>query len=156
MSVDFKARIASLSTEKALAIAAFGESVAAYRYRTLCEKAVSASQREVFEAMAVEEQGHHQRLQAILRRHFPGSDFVLSPDDKELVTVGSRMIEVHDDETFKRALELLHASELQTGRYYACLHELTDRDDLKGFLKEMADECFEHAGTLKAIPDVPS
>jgi rubrerythrin len=156
MTPEFRSRILALSTEKALAVAAYGESVAAYRYRTLCEKAASERQRDIFEEMAVEEQGHHQRLQAMMKKYFPGSDFVLSTEDKELVTVGARMIDVHDTGSFQHALELIHASELQTGRFYACLHETTDREEFKGFLKEMADECFEHAKTLQAIPDLPT
>lgn len=155
MSADHKARIQALSTEKALAVAAYGEAVAAYRYRTLCEKATSETQRKLFEEMAGEELGHHQRLQAVMKKLFPGSDFVLSPEDKELVTVGPRMIDVHDRESFGRAMDLIHASELQTGHFYACLFETTDRDELRAMLKEMADECFEHADRLKQIPGAP-
>jgi len=155
MMPDYQARLRALATEKALAIAAYGESVAAYRYRTLGEKTSSHEQRKIFTEMADEEQGHHQRLQALLRRRFPGSDFVLSSEDKELVTVGPRMLEVTDSESFRRAMELIHDSELQTGRFYAGLYESTEYDDLKSFLKEMADECFEHAERLRQIHPLP-
>jgi len=43
-----------MSDDKALAIAAFGESVAAYRYIVLSEKARDARLRESFETMARE------------------------------------------------------------------------------------------------------
>jgi len=140
-----------LSLEKALAIAAYGESVAAFRYRALAERTADAPLRAVFEEMADEERGHHEMIQALLRKEFPGEDFILSESDKELVIVGSRALDVSTPEAFRRTMELLHASELRTGRFYAALHDTTDRTDLKPMLKEMADECFDHAGRLKEL-----
>ena len=86
----------SLSPAKALAVAAYWESVAAYRYRTLAEKATTEAQRKFFVDMANEEQSHHTRMQDLLKEHFPGADFVLTPEDKELIIVGPRMLEVPD------------------------------------------------------------
>jgi len=145
--------IRGLSIEKALAVAAYGESVAAYRYRTLAEKASTQARRLLFEEMADEEQGHHVQIQELLRREFPGSDFVLTAADKELICVGPRMVEVTDRKSFEQALEFIYETERLTGRFYAALYEVTTRKDLRPLLKEMADECFEHAERVKAIPE---
>lgn len=155
MTPDYDSRVRALSPEKALALAAYGESVAAYRYRTLCERTPSKPHRKLFTEMADEEQSHHLRLQDLLKANFPGSDFVLSAGDKELVTVGPRMIEVTDRPSFERAMKLIRESEILTGRFYACLHDAIDLPDMKPFLKEMAEECFEHAARLDRIPPLP-
>jgi rubrerythrin len=154
VSDDYSARLRALSTEKALAVAAYGESVAAYRYRTLSQKPPSARHAKIFAEIADEEQAHHAQVQDVLRRHFPGSDFVLSASDKELVTIGPRMIEITDRASFDRALEWLYESERLTGRFYQTLHDVSDRADLRPLLKEMADECYAHAERLREIPPV--
>lgn len=154
MTDNYENKVRALSTEKALAVAAYGESVAAYRYRTLSEKPPSPLHRTLFTEMADEEQGHHRQVQELIRRHYPGSDFVLSSGDKELVTVGPRMLDITDRASFDRALQWLYESERLTGQFYAVLHEITDRADLQPLLKEMADECLAHAERLKAIPAV--
>jgi rubrerythrin len=151
MSNDYQAKVGTLSMEKALAVAAYGESVAAYRYRTLSEKTLAEPHRELFIEMADEEQGHHTRVQAVIKQHFAGSDFVLTPEDKQLVIVGPRMLEVTDAGSLERALEMIRASEGLTGRFYAALHDVTTRTELKPLLEEMADECFDHAKRLADI-----
>jgi len=155
MPNDFEGMVGALSEAKALAIAAYGESVAAYRYRTLAEKATTDQHRAVFVAMAEEEQGHHAALKDIMATRFPQSDFVLSPEDKDLVIVGSRMLDMSTEDAFRKALELIYDSERQTGRFYAALNDVTSLGHLKPLLKEMADECFEHAARLKSIPPMP-
>ena len=80
---DYRDKIRMLTPAKALAIAAYGESVAAYRYRTLSDKAPTTIYRDAFTEMATEEQGHHADVQKLLDENFPDSDFVLSPDDKD-------------------------------------------------------------------------
>ncbi len=154
MSDDYLAKVRVLQMEKACAIAGYGESVAAFRYRTLMEKTDSKQQQEVFSEMATEEQGHHRQIQSLIKSNFPGSDFVLSPEDKELVIVGPRMLEIHDRASFQLALEQIIASERLTGRFYDCLFNLTTIAELKPFLREMADECIEHAKRLEAIPQI--
>lgn len=153
MEAEYLAKVRSLSIEKALAIAAYGESVAAYRYRTLTERARKPEQRRIFEEMADEEQGHHQAVRKLLHQEFPDSDFVLTDADKALVIVGPRMFDLSGPKAFLEALDMIYESERMTGRFYAALHDLTARDDLKPMLKEMADECFEHAERLRS-PDV--
>ena len=151
---EYESKVRAFSIEKALSVAAYGESVAAYRYRTLAEKTHSDAHRTIFADMADEEQSHHIAVQKLLKEHFPGIDFVLTPEDKELVTVGPRMLEVTDRASLDRALEWLYESERLTGRFYAALHAVTPREDLRPLLKEMADECVEHAKLLKEIPSL--
>lgn len=152
MGDAYESKVKALTTEKALAVATFGESVAAYRYRTLVEKSTSVQHQKIFNEMANEEQGHHIRLQHLTRTHFSGSDYVLKPEEKELVIVGPRLLEVTDRPSYLRAIEMICESERLTGRFYATLHRLSDLEEIKPFLKEMSDECFEHADRLKAIP----
>jgi rubrerythrin len=153
MPDDYTAKVRSLTPAKALAVAAYGESVAAYRYLTLTDKAPLDSQRKIFKEMAAEEQGHHMALQDLRKRHLLDSDFVLSPEDKELIIVGPRLLEVTDEASLEHAIGQIIDSERLTGRFYAALHEVTGSTELKPFLKEMADECFEHAERLEAMMD---
>jgi rubrerythrin len=151
MTDDYLAKVSGLTTEKALAIAAYGESVAAYRYRTLIETESSQAHREVFREMADEEQGHHDRLQEFLDQYFTGSDFVLKPEEKGLVIVGPRLLAATSHTSFDQAIKMICESERLTGRFYAALLLVVEIDQLKPFLKEMADECFQHADKLERI-----
>src|SRR5687767_7205730 len=72
--------LSKVGDDKALAIAAFGESVAAYRYIVLSEKARDPKLRDSFEAMAKEERGQRDRLQTILQRISPTGGFYLSQE----------------------------------------------------------------------------
>jgi len=153
MPDDYTAKVRSLTPAKALAVASYGESVAAYRYLTLTDKAPKESQCRIFKEMATEEQGHHMALQEVRKQQLLDSDFVLSPEDKELIIVGPRLLEVTDDESFGDAIGQIIDSERLTGRFYAALHEVTGSSELKPFLKEMADECFEHAERLESMMD---
>jgi len=151
MPQEYLDRIRALPTAKALAIGLYGESVASYRYRILSEKAASELHRSTFLGMAEEEQGHHHMLQRLLDQHFPGSDFVLSPQDKELIIVGERMLDVSDGPAIDRALEQIYDSEQRTGQFYAALRDTITLTELKPLLTEMAEECFEHAQQLKDL-----
>ena len=148
---QFRDRLRSVPDAKKIAIAIYGESVAAYRYGVLVEKADSEHHRRTFEQMKHEELGHQRALEALAKKHFPNADFVLTPDDKDLVIVGARMLEVTDADSFRKAMRFLHDTELRTGRFYRVLHELMPSGDLGRFLTEMADECLEHAQSLLAI-----
>lgn len=155
MTRDLDDSVRALSQPKALAIGCYGESVAAYRYRMLAEKATTEEHRAIFVDMAEEEQTHHQALQDIFKERFPDSDFVLTPEDKEMIIVGSRTLDLSSEKAFGRALELIHDSEQQTGQFYAAFHDSTSLVDLKPMLKEMADECFEHARRLEDLAPMP-
>ena len=149
---DLEAKVRSLSPAKALAILSYGESVASYRYRTLAERTNDASLRHTLQTMADEEQGHNEIIQAQLQKHFPGSDFVLSSEDKELASVGTRLLDLTGPDYFAKAMTLMYESELRTGRVYALLHEQPPVPSLAPLMKEMADECFEHAKQLSELP----
>lgn len=147
----FREQVRTLTPAKALAIAGYGESVAAYRYRTLIERTSSEAHKALFAQLADEEQSHHGIVQKMMKAHFPGGDFLLSAEDKEMVIVGPRLLEVSDVASVGRAMEMICASERLTGRFYAALHQTTPREELKPFLHEMAEECFEHARQLQAL-----
>ena len=149
---DWGAIVRSLPPAKALAVAAYWESVAAYRYRTLAEKATVEAQRKFLADMANEEQNHHIRIQELLQEHFPDADFVLTPEDKELIIVGPRMLEVPDAGAFNRALEVILESERRTAKFYQILQDVIPRTDLKRTLREMMDECLAHAKRLENMP----
>ncbi len=156
MPDTYQDKVRALTPAKAVAIGVYGESVASYRYRTLADNTPEESDRNVFAAMAAEEHGHHQRLKALADSHFPGGDFVLTPEDKELIIVGPRMIEVTDRDSRDRALEMIYESERLTGRFYAVLYEAFSVASVKPLMKEMADECFEHAEQIARLrADVP-
>ena len=115
------------------------------------KKAPSDALRKVFSQTATEEQSHQTLIQDALKAHFPESDFVLTPEDKELVIVGPRMLEVVDRTSTERALELIYESEKLTRTFYAALHDVTGREELKTLLNDMADACRGHVERLKAL-----
>jgi len=157
--LNYERVVASLAPAKALAIGIYGESVASYRYRVLSEKLPEGPLQAVFLDMANEEKGHHSLLEALLKKHYPGRDFVLGPEDKELVIVGPRMLEVAGTKSLAPALKMICDSEMLTGRFYAAFHKATRNEEIKPILKEMADECFDHAARLlklDTLPDQPS
>lgn len=151
MSDEYRANVQKLSLAKALAIAAYGESVAAFRYRTILDRVTDESLSATFLEMAGEEQGHHARLQKLQRKLFPGSDFVLTPEDKGFVIVGPRLVEVTEDAPLSQTIEMMTRSERLTGRFYAVLAKATAVPDLESFFLEMADECFDHAKLLSGL-----
>lgn len=151
---DHAQKVRSLLPAKALAIAAYGESVATYRYRTLSAKVTNPVVREEFLAMADEEQGHHAVMQELIEKHFPG-DFVLTPEDKALIIVGQRMLDAPDDATLAAVLPLIVESERLTGRFYHALVESIPRPELRSFFRAMGDECFDHADRLLQLPITP-
>lgn len=148
---DREGAIRSLSPAKALAILGYGESVAAYRYRTLADKAPTLALRAAFEEMADEEQGHHHFVQELIARYYPGADFVLTDQDKALVAVGSRQLNLSGPGAFARAIETICATERTTGDFYARLSENPPHPELRPVFREMADECFEHAQRVEAL-----
>lgn len=153
---EYQTKVQSLSLAKALATAAYGESVAAYRYRTLLDRVTDEKLRSAFREMADEEQGHHGRVQELQQNLFPNSDFVLTPADKELVIVGPRLLEVNPDVPLSDTLAMMIQSERQTGRFYAARGKIADDPELKAFMMEMADECFDHAKLLGTLSPAAS
>lgn len=151
---------AGLSPDKLLAIGAYGETVAAYRYLVLSEKAPTEGSRREFADMADEEQGHKQRLQKILAERYPDSDFVLTPEDKELVVTGPRLLDVHSEVSFADAMAMMLQTERKTARFYARHGKTVSERDLKALFVQLAEEGAEHYQRLRelarqaGLPDV--
>jgi len=134
----------SLGPDKALAIGAYGESVAAYRYLVFAEHVHSKRHRDAFAAMADEEQEHKQRLQKLLARLYPESGFVLSDADKQMVVVGPRLPDIRDDCSFAEALETTLQTEQRTSAFYRQLSQSIDEPQLRSLFRELAEEGAEH------------
>lgn len=141
----------NLSTDKILALGAYGESVAEYRYGLLARKATDPRDREAFAEMATEEGGHRQRLDALLAGNFPGSEFVLEPDEKELVVVGPRLLEVRDADTFAQAMRFILGTERRTARFYKQMSETVALPEARELFRELAEEGADHYMRLRTL-----
>lgn len=137
--------------DKLLAIGAYGERVAAYRYLVLSEKAPDAQHRREFAAMADEEQEHKQRLEKLLAEMYPEADFVLTAEDKELVVTGPRIIEVRDEAEFHEAMRMILQTERKTARFYAEHSRTIPIAGLQALFHELAEEGADHYQRLKAL-----
>lgn len=137
--------------DKLLAIGVFGESVAAYRYVVLSEKAPLPAQREAFADMADEEQDHKQRLQELLAHLYPDADFVLTAEDKDLVVTGPRLLEVRDEAGFAEAMRMVLETERKTAAFYAEHGKYLPQEHLRALFHELATEGAEHYQRLKAL-----
>lgn len=137
--------------DKLLAIGVYGETVAAYRYLVLSEKAPNPRDRREFAEMADEEQGHKQRLQALLAEMYPQADFVLTPEDKELVVTGTRLLDVRDDASFHEAMRMILQTERQTAAFYAHHARIIPTVHLRELFQELAEEGADHYQRLKAM-----
>jgi rubrerythrin len=137
--------------DKLLAIGAYGETVAAYRYVVLSEKAPRPADRAEFAAMADEEQSHKQRLQLLISELYPDADFVLTPEDKELVVTGPRLLEVRDEADFAAAIRMIIDTERKTAAFYAHHGRLLPRADLRALFHELAEEGAEHHQRLRSL-----
>jgi len=132
------ADLSKLTDDKALAIAAFGESVAAYRYIVLSEKARDARLRESFERMAHQERQQRDRIQALLQRLAPSAGYYLSQEDKLAVCVGPRLVDARDDARFDEAMKLVIASEKRSASFYARFTAFAQDEAVKALLAELA------------------
>lgn len=140
-----------LGADKLLAIGAYGETVAAYRYLVLAEKASRGDHRRVFADMADEEQGHKQRLQKLLAELYPLADFVLTSDDKALVVTGPRVIDVRDEASIAEAMPMILDTERKTAAFYAEHARHMPTAALRALFKELAEEGAEHYQRLREI-----
>jgi len=127
-----------MSDDKALAIAAFGESVAAYRYIVLSEKAQDVMLRASFEAMARDERAQRERIQALLERLAPCSGYFLTQEDKLAVCVGPRLVDARDDARFDEAMKLVIASEKRSASFYARFGTFAHDPEVKALFSELA------------------
>jgi rubrerythrin len=137
--------------DKLLAIGAYGESVAAYRYLVLAEKAVREEERREFAAMADEEQGHKQRLEKLLAELYPNSDFVLTADDKELVVTGPRLLDIRDEAAMTDAMSMILETERKTAAFYGQQAKSMPDASLRDLFQELAEEGVDHYKRLATI-----
>ncbi|HWL94164.1 MAG TPA: ferritin family protein [Phycisphaerae bacterium] len=137
--------------DKLLAIGAYGETVAAYRYLVLSEKAPADEYRREFADMADEEQDHKQRLQKLVADMYPGQDFVLTPEDKDLVVTGPRLLEIRDENDFREAMHMILHTERKTARFYANNGKYMPDAGIRALFHELAEEGAEHYQRLKTL-----
>lgn len=140
-----------LTDDKALAIAAYGEAVAAYRYIELSEKSRDAQLRESFEQMAREERLQRDRIQALLQKLAPTGGYYLSQEDKLAVCVGPRLVDARDDARFDEAMKLVIASEKRSASFYL-RYSLFARDaEVKALFSELAERELKQVQGLRAL-----
>ncbi|MFQ5428974.1 MAG: ferritin family protein [Phycisphaerae bacterium] len=137
--------------DKLLAMGIYGETVAAYRYLVLSEKAPNDAHRKAFADMADEEQGHKQRLQRLFDKLYPDADFVLTPEDKELVATGPRVLDVPDEAAYAAAMKMILQTERKTARFYANHGKHMPDASLRALFHELAEEGADHYQRLKTI-----
>jgi rubrerythrin len=148
-AADIHDRPAQHGDDKLLAIGVYGETVAAYRYLVLAEKAATPTDRRRFADLADEEQAHKQRLQKTMAERFPKADFVLSQDDKDLVVSGPRLLDVHREITFAESLALLLDTESKTSDFYGSHGPTISDPSLRLLFQQLADESREHHCRLR-------
>ncbi len=118
--------------------------MAAYCYLQLEEKAEREQDRKEFSEMVTEEQEHRDLLRTQLDKHYPGSDFVLTPEEKQLVEGGQRSMTITDRRSFEEAVRGVVASEATTARFYRHLARDTDQPEVQALFQELADEGVGH------------
>jgi rubrerythrin len=94
--------------------------------------------------MVAEEQEHRDRLRTLLDKHYRGSDFVLSPEEKHLVEGGPRSLHITDRRSFEEAVRGVVASEAMTARFYRQMEPHIDQPDVQAVFRELADEGVAH------------
>jgi rubrerythrin len=143
--------LSKLTDDKALAVAAFGESVAAYRYIVLSEKARDTRLRESFEAMAREERTQRDRIQGLLQKMAPSAGYYLSQEDKLAVCVGPRLVDARDDARFDEAMRLVIASEKRSASFYARFSAFAQDAAVKMLFTELAAAGIAQVQRLRAL-----
>jgi rubrerythrin len=133
-----------LQDDQMLAIGIYGETVAAYRYTVLAEKVPRQEDKQAFAAIAEEEQSHKRMLQKAAEKHFPGSAFALSDEDKALVLTGPRLINVRDLADYRDVLRITLATELRTAQFYDTMRQRARNPDLRKVFSDLSEEGFQH------------
>lgn len=142
---------AALGTAKALALGCFGEDMAAYRYLLLSEKAQRPQDAGEFREMVAEEQGHRDGLQALLDKYYPGADFVLTAEEKQMVECGSRPLRITDRASFEDAVRTVIESEQHTAAFYGQIEPHIAESEIRQTFRELAEEGVEHHKRLCQI-----
>jgi rubrerythrin len=137
-----------MTEDRILSIGIYGETVAAYRYTVLSEKLPAEEDRQVFAAIAEEELEHKQRLQDLLDRLYPGSDFYLSDADKSLVVTGPRLIDVRNEPDYRKVMQMALETERRVAQFYQSMSKQARNADVRGTFEDLAVEGFQHHGRL--------
>ncbi len=140
-----------LRDDQALAIGIYGETVAAYRYTVLAERVPGEADRKTFIAIAEEEQGHKQRLQDLLDRHYPDSAFYMADEDKALILTGPRLIDVRDLEDYREVMQVTLDTELRTAQFYQAMSKRVAKPEVRALFEELAEEGFDHHRRLEEL-----
>ncbi|MEI8196587.1 MAG: ferritin family protein [Phycisphaerae bacterium] len=135
---------------KALAIAAYGRSVAAYRYIVLAEKS-AGELREIFERLAAQERTRRDRLQALLAQLSPEGSFCLSNEDKLIVCVGPRLVDARDDARLDEAMKLVIGSAKRTASFYARYAGVARDAVVRATFEDMAVEALAQVRRLREV-----
>jgi rubrerythrin len=143
--------LSRMTDDKALAIAAYGESVAAYRYIVLSEKARDAKLRESFEQMGRSERSHRDQIQVLLQQLSPAAGFYLSPEDKLAVCVGPRLVDARDDARFDDAMRLVIASEKRCASFYLRYTTFAKEAAVKTLFTQLAGEELARVQELRTL-----
>jgi len=145
--------------DKLLAIGAYGEAVAAYRYVVLSEKSPNAAGRRRFAGMADEEQEQKQLLQRELAERFPEADCVLTAADKALVVSGPRLLNVHGLISFAETLNMVLETERKTADFYARHGPLISDGTLRSLFHRLAEDsarCYRRLEALVVEKGIPA
>jgi len=140
-----------LADDQMLAIAVYGEQVAAYRYTVLAEKVPAEVDRNLFAAIAKEEQSHRQRVQRLLDRFHPDSAFYLSEEDKALVVAGPRLVNVRDLADYRQVVRLTLDTEYRVACFYQTMSGKVTNPHVRTVFEELAAESFDHHARLTAL-----
>ncbi len=130
--------LSRLGDDKALAIAAYGQAVAAYRCIVLAEKTTDPRLRSSFEALVRQANQQRDQIQTLLGRLFPSACFFLSAADKSLVCVGPRLVDARDDARFEEAMKLIIASEKRAVSFYTRYAVVAAAGDIRSLFQESA------------------
>jgi rubrerythrin len=82
---------------------------------------------------------------------YPEADFVLTPEDKELVVTGQRQIDVRDDASFHEAMRMILETERKTAAFYAQHGKVIPDRRLQALFHELAEEGAGHYQRLKSL-----
>ncbi|MGC8539556.1 MAG: ferritin family protein, partial [Phycisphaerae bacterium] len=142
---------ARIGDDKALAIAAYGESVSAYRYIVLTEKSTTDSLREAFQEMVRQENAQREAVQALLTQLFPTACFFLTAEDKSLVCVGPRLVDARDDARFDEAMRLIVASEKRSISFYSRYAAVATSGQVKTLFEQLYHEGLQRVKRLREL-----
>ncbi len=143
--------LSRLGDDKALAIAAFGQSVAVYRYMVLAEKAVDPRLRLGLQEMAAQEDLRRNQLRSLMEKLFPSACFFLDGQEKNMVCVGPRILDARDQAHFDDAMKMLVASEKRIAAFYARYAAQTRHPEIKKIFSTFSQDSLQRVILLRRM-----